>query len=111
MHHIIAKRTRRNTRGNLIHACGSSMRECAQHLCEQHAQKYKNTVHLRVEDPGDDGEPGNLAVKIGDLPTPLDSSLAERYRKSVQHLLHQLFSAKYSEFFVNWNNLNCYYRF
>ena len=40
----------------------------------------------RIEDPGNDGEPGDLAVNIGDLTTPEDSSLAERNREAVQHL-------------------------
>ena len=40
----------------------------------------------RIENPGDDGEPGNLAVDVGDLATPEDGSLAERHSEGVQHL-------------------------
>jgi len=49
----------------------------------------------RIKDPGDDGEPGDLAVNIGDLTTPEDSSLAERNREAVQHLYQPYYLAAF----------------
>ena len=58
-------------------------------------RKCRNDPCAGVRGAGDDGEPGDLAVNIGDLTTPEDSSLAERNREAVQHLYQPYYLAAF----------------